>query len=61
MCVKTEGLKLIPQGVLVVWEREWQDGDSDIDHVSESSCEDVGHEHHNPHLQSDSKSSSETE
>ena len=61
MCVKTEGLKLIPQGVLVVWEWEWQDSDSDVDHVSESSCEDVGHKHHNPHLQSDSRSSSETE
>lgn len=59
----TEGLKLIPQGVLVVWEWEWQDGDgdSDIDHISESSCENVGHEHYNPHLQSDSESSSKTE
>ena len=64
MCVKTEGLKLIPQAVLVLWKWEWQDGDGDVDHISEPSCEDVGNEHHNSHLQSDSsdsESSSETE
>jgi len=59
--VKTSGLHLVPQGVLVVWEWEWQDDDTDIDHISESSAEDVGHCHHNPHIQSDPESDSEEE
>ena len=59
--MKTSGLHLVPQGVLVVWEWEWQDDDTDIDHISESSAEDVGHCHHNPHIQSDPESDSEEE
>lgn len=43
ICVDISKLKLVPQGVLFVWEWECEDGD--IDHVSESSCEDVGHAH----------------
>ena len=60
ICVKTSGLKLVPQGVLVVWEWEWDD-DSDTDHVSESSCEDTGHDHQNPYIQTDTESDSEPE
>ena len=61
ICVKTADISLVPQGVLIVWEWEWQDDDSDMDHVSESSCEDVDHEHHNPGLQTDSEFSSDNE
>ena len=59
--MKTSGLHLVPQGALVIWESEWQDDDTDIDHISESSAEDVGHCHHNPHIQSDPESDSEEE
>lgn len=51
--MNTAGLNLVPQGVLVVWEWEWQDDNSDGEHMSESSAEDLGHSHHNPHIQSD--------
>ena len=53
----TTRLNLVPQGVLVVWEWEWQDDDSDGEHMSESSAEDLGHSHHNPHIQTDTESS----
>ena len=56
----TTRLNLVPQGVLVVWEWEWQDDDSDGEHMSESSAGDLGHSHHNPHIQSDTESSNKS-
>ena len=58
--MNTSGLHLVPQGVLVVWEWEWQDDDT-VDHISESSDEDVGHNHYNPHIQTDTESDEETD
>ena len=57
ICVNTTGLNLVPQGVLIVWEWEWQVYNSDGEHMSESSAEDLGHSHHNPHIQTDTESS----
>ena len=41
ICVDISKLKHVPRRVLFVWEWEWEDGD--IDHVTEPSCEEVGH------------------
>ena len=38
----------------MVWEWERQDDDSDGEHMSESSAEDLGHSHHNPYTQTES-------
>ena len=59
--VKTSGLRLPPQGVLVVWEWSWQDENSDVDHVSESSFESTESDHHNPYIQTDTESEGEQE
>ena len=45
------------QASLSTWEWEWQDDDSDGEHMLESSAEDLGHSHHNPHIQTDTESS----
>lgn len=55
-----EDIRFTPCGVLVVWEWEWLDGDTN-DHISESSAKDVSHDHHNPHIKADTESDSEQE
>lgn len=60
MCVDISNLKLLPQGVLVVWEWEWEDNNS-----SESDESTVGEnvesiEQFNPNLPSDSESSEDS-
>ena len=49
LCVKTGGLNLVPQGVLIVWEWEWLDTYSSPE-MSSSSEEDNSGCHYNPHI-----------
>ena len=60
LCVKTDGLNLVPQGVLIVWEWEWLDTYSSPE-LSSSSEEDNSRCHYNPHMYSDTESESESE
>ena len=60
LCVKTDGLNLVPQGVLIVWEWEWLDTYSSPE-MSSSSEEDNSGCHYNPHIYSDTESESESE
>ena len=62
MCVKTDGLKLVPQGVFIVWDWEWSDSEPDS---SESEHEVVSTYRStdgdiNPYLLSESETESET-
>ena len=61
MCVKTDGLKLVPQGVFIVWDWEWSDSEpdsSESEHeVVNTYCSTDGDI--NPFLQSESETESE--
>jgi hypothetical protein len=50
VCVKTEGLNLPRQGVMLVWEFVWTNDDES----SESEDDVASCEQYNPHLHSDS-------
>ena len=62
--MKVDGLDLLPQGVMIVWEWEWlplssstsadQSSDSSEDHSARGS-------HHNPYMYSDTSTESDTE
>ena len=63
MCVKLDGLKLVPQGVFVVWDWEWSDSEPDS---SESDQESIstycsGDGDVNPYLQSEPEADSDAE
>ena len=61
MCVKTDGLKLIPQGVFIVWDWEWSDSEPDSseseNEVVSTYCSTDGDI--NPFLQSESETECE--
>ena len=50
VCVKTEGLNLLHQGVMLVWEFEWTNDDE----TSKSEDDIASCEQYNPHFHSDS-------
>lgn len=59
MCVKLDGLKLVSQGVFIVWNWEWSDNEPESESESVSThCSVDGNI--NPYLQSESESDSET-
>lgn len=57
ICVKTAGLNLTPQGVMLVWEWEWTSYDSSDSEEEEEDIE--SGEPNNPYLQSDSEHSAD--
>ena len=61
LCVKTDRLHLVPQGVLIVWVWEWLVNDTNSPDASSSSEEDNSGRHHNPHIHTDTESESESE
>ncbi len=52
ICVKLDGLKLVPQGVFVVWKWEWSDSDSESS--DNDSLNQFSDEEKNPYLLSES-------
>ena len=61
LCVKTDRLHLVPQGVLIVWVWEWLVNDTNSPDASSSSEEDNSGRHYNPHIHTDAESESESE
>ncbi len=51
ICVKLDGLKLVPQGVFVVWKWEWSDSDSESS--DNDSLNQFSDEEKNPYLLSE--------
>ena len=60
LCFKTDGLELVPQGVLIVWEWEWLDTYGSPE-PSSSPEEDNFRCHYNPYISSDTESEAESE
>ncbi len=58
--MKTEWLRLLPDGVLIAWKWEWDDGPETQSQSSSTESEDEG-DHCNPYMKSDSESDSDSQ
>ena len=64
LCVSTDGMKLLPQGVLIIWTWVWEDeqarSEGSVESPDESESVNMEDDHYNPYMHSDSESDSES-